>query len=63
LSKKDRRFSGYIDMALLNKISNAAKFIIGAGGENEHQPGEYVNIIDLEKAQRLYELIILSYCK
>lgn len=56
--KSDRKFSGYIDAAMLSEKINLPIFIIGAGGENAHGANENTSIENIEKAKEIYKSII-----
>lgn len=62
-SVANRTFSGYLDLQLLVDKIDCPMFVIGAGGKNYHAPNESVSILEVTRAQQIYEGIILEYCK
>lgn len=59
-----RFYSGYLDAAMLESVyPGVPKFVFGAGGENQHAPGEFVPTQNLILAQKVYEQLLLTSIK
>ena len=55
-------YTGFIDTALLNAVyPKVPKFVFGAGGQNQHSAGEFVEISSLEKATKVYKQILTKF--
>ncbi|MBI2008423.1 M20/M25/M40 family metallo-hydrolase [Candidatus Amesbacteria bacterium] len=59
-----RFYSGYLDAGMLESIYPLTpKLVFGAGGENQHSPGEFVPIQNLILAQKVYEQLLIELIK
>lgn len=56
-------YSGFLDIQMLAEKLKAKAYVLGAGGQNEHAPNEFVTIKNLKKAQQKYQQILLKYCQ
>ncbi|MBI2356489.1 M20 family metallopeptidase [Candidatus Dojkabacteria bacterium] len=60
---EDIKFSGYVDIGMLEGLITAPKYTIGVSGDNAHAPNEYALVSSLYNAQKIYERILLEYCR